>query len=112
MERRVKKYLEDILLAITDINSYIGTPRRFADYKSNSMLQRAIERELEIIGEAMNRILIIEPTINIGEARNIVDFRNRIIHGYDSIDDELVWRVIIEHLPKLKSEVGTLLKQE
>ncbi len=75
------------------------------------MVRRAVERELEIIGEAMKRLLEIDPDVKISEKRNIVNFRNRISHSYDSIDEETVWGIIINHLPKLKTEVDNLLNE-
>jgi len=74
------------------------------------MLRRAIERELEIIGEALNRIEKLNPTINITSKKQIINMRNRVIHGYDKIDDEIIWGVLVRHLPLLKIEVLELLK--
>ena len=74
------------------------------------MLRRAVEREIEIIGEAMNQVLKIDPDIRISSARKIISMRNRVIHGYDDVDDELVWGTIQRHLPILKNEVQELLK--
>jgi uncharacterized protein with HEPN domain len=65
---------------------------------------------LEIIGEAMNRILAKDESIKLSGARKIVDTRNRIIHGYDSVSVEILWNIIIQHLPILKQEVREFLK--
>jgi len=73
--------------------------------------RRAVERNLEIIGEAMNRILGRDPAINLSHSRQIVDTRNRIIHGYDTVSDEVVWGIVVQYLPLLKSEVGALLEE-
>ena len=73
------------------------------------MLRRAIEREFEIIGEAMKRIENIDPTVNISSKKKIINMRNRVIHGYDKIDDELIWGTIVRHLPILKIEIVNLL---
>jgi uncharacterized protein with HEPN domain len=72
-----------------------------------------VEREFEIIGEALNRLDRLAPATaaQITSLRRIVDFRNRIIHGYDSVDDIIVWRTTQQHLPVLKSEVDTLLRE-
>jgi len=69
----------------------------------------SVERELEIIGEATNRILKLQLDIEITSAVKIVDQRNLIIHAYDSIDDEMIWGIVVNHLPKLKKEVAGLL---
>ena len=74
------------------------------------MLRRAVEREFEIIGEAMNRIDKCKPGINISNKSRIIGMRNRVIHGYDKIDDEIVWGTIIRYLPPLKKEIEALLQ--
>jgi uncharacterized protein with HEPN domain len=74
------------------------------------MLRRAVEREFEIIGEAMNRIEKIDSSTDISSKKQIIDMRNRVIHGYDRIDNEIIWGTIVRHLPKLKQEIETLLK--
>jgi uncharacterized protein with HEPN domain len=72
-------------------------------------LRRSVERELEIIGEAMNRILKVDPAFEVSNARKIVDLRNRVIHAYDSINDGIIWGIVINHLPPLKVEIEKLL---
>jgi uncharacterized protein with HEPN domain len=109
MDRGIKKFLFDIAAAINRIEDYIGSPKIFADYEINRQLQQAVERNLEIIGEATKRILEIEPSINISNARRIVNARNRIIHGYDEIDNTEIWSIIINNLPVLKQEIDALL---
>jgi uncharacterized protein with HEPN domain len=109
MNNRVKKLLYDILTSIENIDSYIGDEKIFELYDNNPMLQDAVERNIEIIGEAMSKILNINSDINISNSRRIVDARNKIIHGYDEIDNAQVWGIIINHLPKLKLEVEDLL---
>lgn len=66
----------------------------------NICLRRAIERNIEIIGEAMNRILKIDRNITITNSSKIVDARNYIIHGYDSLSVDILWSMVINHLPK------------
>ena len=82
MQLEVKKYLYDIQISINSIFEYLGENRDFNAYLSNKLLRRGIERELEIIGEAANRILKIDSEIKIENARKIVDLRNWVIHGY------------------------------
>lgn len=72
--------------------------------------KRAIERNLEIIGEALNRIIKQFPDIQISNSRKIIDLRNRIIHGYDTIADEVIWGIIINHIPILKKEIESILE--
>ena len=73
------------------------------------MLRRAVEREFEIIGEAMNRINKIDPDLLIASMHHIISLRNRVIHGYDKIDDEIIWGIIIRHLPILKLDIENLI---
>lgn len=110
MDDLIKKHLQDILVAIEEIESFFGDkPKQFEDFYSNLCLRRAIERNIEIIGEAMNRILKMDRNIAITNSRKIVDARNYIIHGYDSLSVDILWSMIVNHLPKLKDEVMTLL---
>ena len=110
MEDRIKKYLQDVLIAIEEVESFFDNkPKLFDDFYSDLLLRRAIERNIEIIGEAMNRILRIDESIAITNARKIVDARNYIIHGYDSLSPDILWSMVINHLPRLKKEVIALL---
>jgi len=109
MKLEIKKLLYDIKESIESIENYLGGKRDFNLYMANKMLRRAVEREFEIIGEAMNRIEKIDSSINISSKKQIVSMRNRVIHGYDKIDNEIVWGTIVRHLPKLKEEIERLL---
>ncbi len=73
--------------------------------------KRAVERNIEIIGEAMNRILNKDALMQFNNARKIVDTRNRIIHGYDTVSDDIIWSIIIKHIPILKTEIQNLLNK-
>jgi uncharacterized protein with HEPN domain len=111
MNERILKCLYDIKIATEEIDSFFETEsREFDNYKGNSLLKRAIERNLEIIGEAMNRILKEDPDFNLENAKRIIGLRNQIIHGYDTVSDESIWGIITNHLPKLKTEVDSLIK--
>lgn len=110
MDNRIKKYLFDIKESINSIENYLGDKRDFKVYMSDKMLRRAVEREFEIIGEAMNKIDKIDSEINIMSKRQIINMRNRVIHGYDKIDDEIIWGIIVRHLPILKKGVNNLMK--
>lgn len=111
MDNRAKKYLFDIQTCIDNIDNYIGEPKLYDSFLKNQMLQDAVERNLEIIGEAVNQLLKINPTISISNARRIVDARNKIIHGYDSLEPVNIWAIVINHLSTLKQEVDILLKE-
>ena len=91
MQHSIEMYLLDIQNSIDSINEYLGTERNFNTYESNKLLRRAVERELEIIGEAVSRILKVDSNYPITNARKIVDTRNRISHGYDSVSEDIIW---------------------
>jgi uncharacterized protein with HEPN domain len=110
MQREVKKYLLDIQIAINSIYDYLGENRNFENYASNKLLRRAVERELEIIGEATGKLLKLEPEIPIIDARRIVNLRNWVIHSYDNVDDAIIWGIINKSLPPLKIQVDTLMQ--
>jgi len=110
MELKIQKYLYDIITSINSIYDYLGENRDFNEYKENKLLRRAVERELEIIGEASNQILRLDSEYPIDNARKIVDLRNWVIHGYDKVDDVIIWGILTNHLPKLKDQVEKLMK--
>ncbi|MFK5855691.1 MAG: DUF86 domain-containing protein [Bacteroidota bacterium] len=111
MKHEVNKYLYDIKTSIESIYDYLGNKRDFTEYQNNKLLRRGIEREIEIIGEAVNRIIKTSPETSIEHARQIIDTRNWVIHGYDKVDDVIIWGIITNHLPKLKEQVETLLSE-
>lgn len=109
MQLKIQTYLFDIKTSIDSINEFLGDTRDFNVYSSNKLVRRAIERELEIIGEAANKILKMDNAFPLDNARKIVDLRNWVIHGYDRIDDVIIWTIITKHLPPLKIQVEELL---
>jgi uncharacterized protein with HEPN domain len=111
MNEKVLKCLYDIKLAIEEIDSFfIDTEKSYDSYKKDIRLRRAIERNLEIIGEAMSRILKEDSEFEIEHAHRIVGLRNQIIHGYDSVSDENIWGIVISHLPTLKIGIDRLIQ--
>lgn len=115
MDERILKWLYDIKIAIDEIDGYFEHQEKdFFQYRKNTMLKRAIERDLEIIGEAINRILKRDKTLEnqISNAKAIIGLRNQVIHAYDNISDENIWSILINHLPKLSSEVANLIAQK
>ena len=99
-----------MLNAIMEIESFfVDIPKNFSHYQTDLRTKRAIERNIEIIGEAMSRILKQDETIIITNSRKLVDVRNRIIHGYDSVSDDIMWGIVIKHLPVLQIEIEVLL---
>jgi len=104
--------LLDISTSIDSIHEYLGDKQNFNAYESNKQLRRAVERELEIIGEATNRIIKINPKVDISNARRIVSLRNWVIHAYDNVDNVIIWGIIDKNLPLLKAQVTELLNKK
>lgn len=112
MDDTIKTWLYDILSSINEIESYfIETPKMFDIYQNDLKTKRAVERNIEIIGEAMSRIRKENSEIEISNSKKIVDVRNRIIHGYDSVSDDVIWGIVIKNLPVLQKEVEILLNE-
>ena len=108
MTERAKKYLYDVLLSIEAINEFlIGI--NFFEYQRDLKTQSAVERQLGIIGEAVNKLSKEDKELELQNTREIVNLRNRIIHAYDSIDDTVIWAIKTNHLPVLKKEIEGLL---
>lgn len=111
MQDKIKKYLFDVKQAIEEIESFIKG-KTYQDFTDGTLLQSAVERKLEIIGEALNRIKKIDESIldDITDTRRIISFRNIIIHGYDILDSKIVWDALQNNLPQLKKELENLMR--
>jgi uncharacterized protein with HEPN domain len=109
MDSEVKAALHDVLRSMDDIQVFLGNSRDFNAYRSDRMLKAAVERKIEVIGEAINRCNALWPELPITNKRKIISTRNRVIHAYDAIDDALIWGIVINHLPRLRAEVTELL---
>jgi uncharacterized protein with HEPN domain len=103
------KLLSDIIDAIDAIDHHLQGRRVFAEYLDDRTRRRAVERELEIIGEAVSKLLKSDPEFPLSFARQIVDMRNRVIHAYDTVDNILVWKTIMKDVPVLRAEAKALL---
>ncbi len=110
MQLELKTWAYNILTAIQEIELFLEDIQDFINFKADIKTKRAIERNLEIIGEAMNRILRMDDTVEFKDGRKIVDTRNRIIHGYDTVSDEVIWSIVTTNLQTLKEEVKAFLK--
>lgn len=110
MDRAIKKYLADILCAIDEINSFISQySRRYDVFCNTPILIKAVQMNIAIIGEAMNQVLKLRDDIPISNSRKIVNTRNYVIHGYDSLRNEILWAIVIKDLPILKAEIESIL---
>ena len=114
MDERILKWLYDIKFCIEEIDDFFKEEEKdFFKYKNNLMRKRAVERNLEIVGEAVNRIITRDNLFmeKISNAKAIIGLRNQVIHAYDNISDENIWSILTNHLPKLKSEVDALIQE-
>jgi uncharacterized protein with HEPN domain len=107
----IKACLIDIEQAIQEISEFLPLERNYIVFQNDLKTRKAIERNIEIIGEAMDRILKTDPDFKITDSRKIVDTRNRIIHGYDSVSADVIWLIVNRYLPILEIEVKELLKK-
>ena len=112
MRLETRKLVEDIRRAVHLIIQFIAN-KQLADYVSDPLLRSAVERQFEIIGEALNRLSRSDPSAakQITHGSRIIAFRNILIHGYDLVDHEVVWDVIETHLPVLHQQVQALLAE-
>lgn len=110
MAHRPEKLLADILAAAAAIDQFVQGKSR-ADYDDDLMLRSAVERQLEILGEAVRRLEVLDPMLvkQISEHRRIIAFRNIIAHGYDGLDNDIVWQAVLEKVPVLADETRRLL---
>ncbi|MFC6267169.1 HepT-like ribonuclease domain-containing protein [Frigoriflavimonas asaccharolytica] len=111
MMDRTTKYLNDILIAVDLIENFTADQKDFDEYQKDLKTQSAVERQLAIVGEALNNLKKINPNLNIEHSQKIIFFRNRLVHSYDNIDSTIVWAIIQRHLPQLKLEVLNILKK-
>lgn len=112
VEEYILKYLQDVLDAINELEGFFTDfPRRFDLFEKDRLRICAVERKTEIMGEAINRIRKKDPTFEIPNAREIINTRNRIIHGYDSVETEFLWGLVIRHIPELKNDIERIIRQ-
>lgn len=113
MRLEARKYLYDIQRAAGLLREFTDG-KTFADYESDAMLRSAVERQFEVIGEAMAQLARTDEPVadRISQYQRIIAFRNVLIHGYADVDDRLVWDVIHTNLPSLCRDVDTLLREK
>ena len=109
MQPKILKFLLDIQSVIQEIETVkTKTNNNFIAFQSDIILQRAVERELDFIGEAIRKIIEIDPTINITSSKNIIGLRNIISHAYDSVEPEMIWGIIQNNIPLLAEEINKI----
>ena len=113
MDNKINAWLDDIIRSIDEIFDFLPEKKDFQIYQSDLKTKKAVERNIEIIGEAINRISKNKTSeIEIKNAQKIIGTRNRIAHEYDTISDELIWTIIMRELPKLKEEVIEIINKQ
>ena len=112
MDNEIKTWLYDMLQSIEEVESYFeDKPKRFEEYITDIRTKRAVERNIEILGEAVNRIMKKDKDFQLENVQKIIGTRYRIAHGYDKICDDLIWSIVIHHIPKLKEEITSKLEE-
>ncbi len=110
MTEKGLKYLDDIIRAIELIEDFTSNISSFSDYTKDLKTQSAVERQLGIIGEAVNKFDLLHPEVSLKNARKILGFRNRIIHAYDAVDSSMIWAIIKRQLEPLYQEVKKMIE--
>ncbi len=107
--KEILKYILDIESVIGELEQVIELHNQdYAKFSSNFMAVRTVERDLEIIGEAVRKMTTLDSTIGISGAKHIIGLRNMIVHAYDSIDPTTLWKILMKDLPVLKSEISRI----
>ena len=111
MPRDLRAYLWDIEQASAEISAFTDG-KQLGDYQEDAMLRAAVERKFEVIGETLAQALRYFPEIadRITDCQQVIDFRNRLIHGYSTLSDALVWDIVQVDLPRLRQQVATLIR--
>lgn len=112
VEEYILKYLQDVLDAINELEGFFTDfPLRYDLFEKDRLRICAVERKTEIMGEAINRIRKKDPTFEIPNAKEIINTRNRIIHGYDSVETEFLWGLVVRDIPELKKDIERIIRQ-
>lgn len=111
-DEKILTYIQDVMDAILDMEScFVDFPNRYDLFEKDIMRKCVVERKVEIMGEAINRIRKTDSSVIIPNARAIIDTRNRIIHAYDNVQPEFLWSLVIRHIPELKKDIERLLAE-
>lgn len=109
LPNRVLKYILDIESIISEIEEIkLSVNNNFEKFKNDMKSTRAVERQLEIIGEAANKLSQIDPSIKISGIKGIISLRNYLAHSYDTVEHQILWGIIQKDLPILSKELKDL----
>jgi uncharacterized protein with HEPN domain len=112
MQPEARKSLYDLVRAGESILRFTEG-KDLAVYSTDDLLRSAVERQFEILGEALGRVTRLEPAIarQVPDRERIIAFRNVLAHGYDAVDDTVVWDIVRHWLPQLLMQARQLLNQ-
>ncbi len=112
MNESTRECLNDIVATVEELLGFVSG-MTYRQYVSDRKTQAAVERKFEIVGEALNRLSRVDPEAlaQIRHYRSIISFRNLLAHGYDSVDDRVVWGIIESDLDQLTSDAVALLER-
>ena len=112
MQLESRKYLEDVRQAVVAVAQFTAG-RDFVQYQQDALLRSAVERQFEIIGEALRRVSALDPStaLRITDHQRIIAFRNVLSHAYGQVDHRLVWALVEGKLHTLREEVEFLLTE-
>lgn len=111
-DEKIMTYLQDVLDAINDLQScFVGFPNRYDLFEKDIMRKCVVERKVEIMGEAINRIKKTDSSVVIPNTGAIIDTRNRIIHAYDNVQPDFLWSLVLRHIPELKKDIERILDE-
>ena len=111
MQHKALKYILDIESVISEIENIKKlTGNNFDNFKNDRLYIRAVERLLEITGEAVKKLIECDTEIKLPNSSKIIGLRNIISHAYDSVDDELLWSIIQKNVPELNLNVQSVKK--
>lgn len=110
MQPEVDKYLYDVIQAGELVRQFVAL-RSLEEYREDALLRSAVERQFEIIGEALTQALRLAPELGaaISYSRRVIAFRNILAHQYSVVRDDDVWSIIHEYLPTLLREAAALM---
>lgn len=112
MDERIDVWLLDIKKAIDEVETYFENyPKDYKVFEKDFLRRRAVERNTEIMGEAINRIFKEDPDFPLPVGKEVIKTRNRIIHAYDSVQPEFLWGLVIRHIPELKKDIERLIEE-
>lgn len=111
MTKEELKYLIDIQMAIEELESFFPNEKKFENFNNNTLLRRGVERNFEIIGEAIKNYKNLNQQFAISHVKEIIGLRNIISHDYGSVDNSKLWAIFINHIPQLKTEINNLIEK-